>query len=65
MTNTRQISPSLQEFKCPVCGAVRISFFPLNHKHDGQWVPWLPTKTEQSEPVKRGPGRPRKQPEVE
>lgn len=59
---TRQVSPSMTEYRCPLCGDVKVSFFPLNHKHDGQWVAWEPT-VQQSEtpvPAKRGPGRPRK-----
>lgn len=58
--NTRQVSPVLTEFRCPACGDVRTSFFPLNHKHDGAWVEWQPTSA--PEEPKRGPGRPRKQP---
>lgn len=54
---TRQVSPTLTEYRCPSCGDVKVSFFPLNHKHDGQWVQWQSTAVE---PPKRGPGRPRK-----
>lgn len=59
---TRQVSPVMQEFKCPSCGATKVSFFPLNHMHDGEWVQWRPTKQEAPEPPRRGPGRPRKAP---
>ena len=51
-------SPHLQEFRCPVCGDVKTSFFPLTHKHDGAWVKWEPASA--PEPTRRGPGRPRK-----
>ena len=55
---TRQVSPQMREFRCPTCGDVKSSFFPLTHKHDGAWVQWEPN--EATVTVKRGPGRPRK-----
>lgn len=63
--------------RCPVCGYERRNPFRLNHVHDGAVVPFdhadgppvldvsgrfgQPTEPEPA-PVKRGPGRPRKNP---
>ncbi len=50
----------MQRWTCPSCGFERESFSLPNHKHDGDWVAFIPAEPPQ---VAAKRGRPRKQPE--
>lgn len=56
----------MQQWACPTCGYERESFSLPHHKHDGDWVEFVPVvpapvAADPVVPAKRG--RPRKQPE--
>ena len=63
---------ALKGFRCPVCDAAKDSYSTPHHRHNGEWVAFLRPGADEPEPVertvieprpvKRGPGRPRKQP---